>query len=577
MDRRGRPEREQIDHPPVRPRRGRREPRVEEGVDHARPAAPAQRRNEPGPHAPAPGEAERGGGLGVVAGEGDEPRRAGAHDARRSPRARRTCAPSRLRQQVWRARSRPYALSCRESAPTSAATLGSSPRASARPRSTMRRTRWWWVRGSSSARRASGVAGAAVTTARVPDPESLASTPSRRARRRASLEETPGRPGPSVTLPPAMDVISACPLRVASRVWQPRPGAFALVFVCKATFVLAPGTSPLGPTQGDPEPRDEHWNDDERQSLARAGDLAPFKRRADVLLTGSAYAPGGRPVGSLLVRLVAGEVDKTLAVHGDRSLGPDDRVSEPSPFARAPLRWERAAGGPGTWNPAGMRLDAPPDARGRRAGAQPPAAGPPDHRPPGRPTTGRLHAGGTRVARPARQAAPPGRGLGPPALERAAAARRHRRRLLQRRPAGSAGQRDPRRRAAGAGEPPPRPPTARHQPGGALPARAHGGDRRAGAGGEAALRHAVDRHRPRHGLADLAREPPARPSVAAGARRGHARIHSARRRRRRRRARRTRCRSSRRHTPSSAAPPASIPPSSGARPSRSHRPPPLRA
>jgi hypothetical protein len=32
-----------------------------------------------------------------------------------------------------------------------------------------------------------------------------------------------------------MDVVSTCPLRVAAMVWQPRPGAFAFAFVCKAT------------------------------------------------------------------------------------------------------------------------------------------------------------------------------------------------------------------------------------------------------------------------------------------------------------------------------------------------------
>src|SRR5215470_6264878 len=116
-----------------------------------------------------------------------------------------------------------------------------------------------------------------------------------------------------------MDVTSTCPLRVASVLWQPRPGAFATAFVCKATYVLAPGTSPLGPTQDDPHTRDTYWNDDEQQSLARACDLVPFKRRADVLLTGHAYAPGGRPVSSLLARLVAGDVDKIIAVHGDRT------------------------------------------------------------------------------------------------------------------------------------------------------------------------------------------------------------------------------------------------------------------
>ena len=38
---------------------------------------------------------------------------------------------------------------------------------------------------------------------------------------------------------------------------------------------------------------------------------------------------------------------------GDRSFGLDGRLGDPAPFTRMPLVWERAAGGPGTSNPAG--------------------------------------------------------------------------------------------------------------------------------------------------------------------------------------------------------------------------------
>lgn len=50
-----------------------------------------------------------------------------------------------------------------------------------------------------------------------------------------------------------------------------------------------------------------------------ASDLAPFKRRADVLVVGHAFAPERRPVGSLVARVVVGEVDKAIAVFGDRA------------------------------------------------------------------------------------------------------------------------------------------------------------------------------------------------------------------------------------------------------------------
>ncbi|MCC6552352.1 MAG: DUF2169 domain-containing protein [Polyangiaceae bacterium] len=161
-----------------------------------------------------------------------------------------------------------------------------------------------------------------------------------------------------------MDVVSACPLRVASILWQPRSGAFALTVVCAATFELAPGQSPLAADQEPPNEADGHWNDDERCSLHVASDLAPFKARADVVVVGYAYAPGGAPVPSLATRLVVGEVDKSIEVFGDRGFTEGGALCEPAPFVRMALRWERAGGGPGTANPVGVRPDTPPDARG---------------------------------------------------------------------------------------------------------------------------------------------------------------------------------------------------------------------
>ncbi|HZF56118.1 MAG TPA: DUF2169 domain-containing protein [Polyangiaceae bacterium] len=161
-----------------------------------------------------------------------------------------------------------------------------------------------------------------------------------------------------------MDVVSACPLRVASIVWQPRPGAFALTVVTVASFELSPGESPLAGDQDPPNEVDSYWNDDERRSLHVAGDLAPFKPRADVLLVGNAYAPEGKPVQSLTTRLVVGEVDKSIAIYGDRLWNLRGDLREPSIFVRMPLRWERASGGPDTSNPVGVRADATPDQMG---------------------------------------------------------------------------------------------------------------------------------------------------------------------------------------------------------------------
>lgn len=157
------------------------------------------------------------------------------------------------------------------------------------------------------------------------------------------------------------DVSSEGPFRVASLLWQPHAGAFALTVVCKATFLLLPGEARLAPEQDPPNEDDNYWDDDASRSLHAPCDLVPFKPRVDVLLTGNACAPGHAPVRALLARLGVGAIDKSIAVFGERSFAPDGQIREGSGFTRMPLRYERAAGGPGTVNPVGMRWDGAPD------------------------------------------------------------------------------------------------------------------------------------------------------------------------------------------------------------------------
>jgi hypothetical protein len=116
-----------------------------------------------------------------------------------------------------------------------------------------------------------------------------------------------------------MDVASFGPLRVSSMLWQPRPGAHALTVVCKATFELCPGSSPLAPEQEAPCERDIHHVDDPGRSLRAASDLAPFKRRADVVVLGHARLPRGAQGPTFVARVVVGMLEKTVEVRADRA------------------------------------------------------------------------------------------------------------------------------------------------------------------------------------------------------------------------------------------------------------------
>ena len=162
-----------------------------------------------------------------------------------------------------------------------------------------------------------------------------------------------------------MDLISQCALRVANVVWRPGHGGFAFTVVCKATFELRPDVSPLAAVQEPVALADVYV--EEGGGLAIASDLVPAKKRPEVLLTGHAYAPEGRPVPSLLARLVVGEIDKSIQVVGDRHFGRNGKLSDPEYFTAMPLVWGRADGGPNTFNPAGRSLGsaARPDALGR--------------------------------------------------------------------------------------------------------------------------------------------------------------------------------------------------------------------
>jgi hypothetical protein len=77
-------------------------------------------------------------------------------------------------------------------------------------------------------------------------------------------------------------------------------------------------------------------------------DFAPRKRRVDVLLIGSAYAPDGRPAKRVPVELRVNGITKSFAVVGNRrwQVGDSDvGASAPEPFTVMPISYDSAFGG----------------------------------------------------------------------------------------------------------------------------------------------------------------------------------------------------------------------------------------
>jgi hypothetical protein len=151
-----------------------------------------------------------------------------------------------------------------------------------------------------------------------------------------------------------MHVISLSALPVGGFNWQPRFGGHAFVIIAKVTFDLRPGKAQLAEVQDDLNEVDSHYSHDTQGSVYAPSDMAPFKERADVTLVGDVHAPTPRGSRSLVARLAVGEVDKKIAVHCDRWLDEKGRTCRGEPFATMPLRYELAAGGPDTDNPAGV-------------------------------------------------------------------------------------------------------------------------------------------------------------------------------------------------------------------------------
>ncbi|MCB9729245.1 MAG: DUF2169 domain-containing protein [Deltaproteobacteria bacterium] len=108
-------------------------------------------------------------------------------------------------------------------------------------------------------------------------------------------------------------------------------------------------------------------DDPANSSVVRAPEIALHKPKVDVIVLGSAYAPGGKPAKEFEVRLrIAGVVERRLRIVGPRvahwvapkkmlskkerdkgeeQLYPTPVFGEPEPVAKLPLRYEYAFGG----------------------------------------------------------------------------------------------------------------------------------------------------------------------------------------------------------------------------------------
>jgi uncharacterized protein YjbI with pentapeptide repeats len=167
---------------------------------------------------------------------------------------------------------------------------------------------------------------------------------------------------------PVVDAASSWPIPVQAapelacgvRLWV-TGGRRRVTVIAKATFELVHG----GDVRLAPPERlrvGDHQADGlADRSVEGASDLAPYLPRAEVLFRGSACSTV--PVTGVAARLAVVSaaralVDKTIHVFGERQWAASGAATEPVPFERMPVTWERTTRGPAGFelNPVGMAL-----------------------------------------------------------------------------------------------------------------------------------------------------------------------------------------------------------------------------
>lgn len=132
-------------------------------------------------------------------------------------------------------------------------------------------------------------------------------------------------------------------------------GIDTLYTVVKATFALRPRLA-LADVQLPVSAVDAWRGEPGKSSLTEVSEFHLGKPGTDVLLTGHAVAPQGRPAPQSAVRLVVANRQKTAAIFGKRVWRRGGTLSPPEPFEKVPLVWEHAYGGCHEVTPGGALL-----------------------------------------------------------------------------------------------------------------------------------------------------------------------------------------------------------------------------
>lgn len=140
-------------------------------------------------------------------------------------------------------------------------------------------------------------------------------------------------------------IVNRTPFEAGQGWIRDRNGAEVWLVAVKATFdVLPDGSTEVSKLQPPVLRVPEHYGEPGKSSIKYESDFVLTKKTTDIIFSGHAYAPNARPVRELAIRFQVGPVDKSLRVFGDRKWG-GFGLSDPQPFVKMPIIYERAYGG----------------------------------------------------------------------------------------------------------------------------------------------------------------------------------------------------------------------------------------
>lgn len=145
------------------------------------------------------------------------------------------------------------------------------------------------------------------------------------------------------------ELVNHTPFSAERAFVRDKNGAEVFLVVVKGTFTINPdGSVNLAEKPVDVSTAPEYVSEPGKSGLKSESDLVLMKPNTDVILHGHAYAPEGELMTQVDVTMKVGELSKTVRVFGDRfwkkslfSL----TMTEPKPFVKMPLLYERAFGG----------------------------------------------------------------------------------------------------------------------------------------------------------------------------------------------------------------------------------------